>query len=205
MQPDGFVADQIERRGVHNALVLQAVRDTPRQEFVPEEARHAAYADAALPIGFGATISQPYVVALMTEVLEPAPTHRVLEVGTGSGYQTAVLAPLVAHIYSIERVPELASRAAGTLTRLGYQNVTVRAGDGYGGWPEEAPFDRVIVTAAPPQIPDALVRQLRTGGRLIAPVGTDQQELVVLDKLQDGSLRTRSVLPVMFVPMVADS
>jgi len=155
-----------------------------------------------LPIGHGQTISQPYIVGLMTEMLETRPEHKILEIGTGSGYQAAVLAPLVQHVYSIEILVELAKSAKATLSRLGIRNVSVIAGDGYKGLPEHAPFDRIIVTAAPPEIPAALLDQLKPGGRLIAPVGTRYQELVIIDKLPDGKIRRRSSIPVMFVPMV---
>lgn len=199
-----MVKRQIEARGVHNADVLRVMRAVPRHLFVPEEVRDLAYRDHPVPIGFGQTISQPYIVAVMTELLAPAADHKALEIGTGSAYQAAVLAGLVKHVYSIEIVPELVRSATATLTQLGYRNVTVRHGDGYKGWPEEAPFDRIIVTAAPPEIPQALFDQLKPGGRLVAPVGSTVwgQDLVVVDKTRDGKLRRRSVFPVMFVPMV---
>ena len=197
-----MVREQIEARGVKDERVLDVLRRTPRHEFVPAELQAHAYEDRPLGIGYGATISQPYIVGLMTELLEPRPDSIVLEIGTGSGYQAAVLAPLVRHLYSIEVVPELARRAEGVLRRLGYKNVTVRAGDGYQGWPEHAPFDRIILTAAPPELPAALVEQLKTGGRIVAPIGGADQQLLVFEKMADGSLRRRSVIPVMFVPMV---
>jgi len=199
-----MVQQQIEPRDVRNPAVLQAMRSVPRHLFMPEGVRDMAYEDHPVPIGYGQTISQPYIVAVMTELLEPGKDHRVLEIGTGSGYQAAVLAGLVKHVYSIEIVPELARSASATLAHLGYRNVTVRHGDGYKGWPEEAPFDRIIVTAAPPEIPQALLDQLRPGGKLVAPVGSTVwgQDLVVVDKTAQGKLRRRSVFPVMFVPMV---
>lgn len=198
-----LVDEQIERRGVHNPEVLRAMRTVPRHEFVPEQFRDSAYDDRPLSIGYGATISQPYIVAAMTELLEPSRDLKVLEIGTGSGYQAAVLAMLVKHVYSIEIVPELAASATQTLKRLGYGNVTVRAGDGYKGWPEQAPFDRIVLTAAPPEIPPALIDQLKPGGKLVAPVGgTQEQHLVVIEKMRDGKTRRRTVFPVMFVPMV---
>lgn len=197
-----MVREQIEARGVRDERVLDVLRRTPRHEFVPAELQAHAYEDRPLAIGYGATISQPYIVGLMTELLEPRPDSIVLEIGTGSGYQAAVLAPLVRHLYSIEVVPELAQRAAKVLQRLKYKNVTVRAGDGYQGWPEHAPFDRIILTAAPPELPAALVQQLKTGGRIVAPIGGQDQQLLVFEKMADGSLRRRSVIPVMFVPMV---
>ena len=201
-QRERMVRDQIEARGVRNADVLRIMRLTPRHLFVPEELRSMAYSDRPLPIGHGATISQPYIVGLMTELLEPAKQHRVLEVGTGSGYQAAVLAQLVRHVYTIEIVPELARAARDRLHQLGYPNVTVREGDGYKGWQEQAPFDGILLTAAPPAIPPALVAQLSSGGRLVAPEGpAGNQELVVLEKKADGKIRRRSVAPVMFVPM----
>lgn len=203
-QREGMVRDTIEARGVRSPNVLRVMRSVPRHLFIPESRRQAAYEDHPVPIGHGATISQPYIVALMTELLEPAPTHKVLEIGTGSGYQAAVLAKLTRHVYSIEIVPELAKSAATTLKSLGYTNVTVRHGDGYKGWPEEAPFDLIIVTAAPPEIPKTLIDQLKPGGKLVAPVGSSVfgQELVVAEKSGEGKVRTRPVIPVAFVPMV---
>ena len=171
--------------------VLRAMRATPRHLFVPEPMRPQAYQDTPLPIGYGQTISQPYIVAVMTELLEPAKAQKVLEIGTGSGYQAAVLSPLVGRLFSIEIVPELAKQSAGLLKTLGYANVTVRQGDGYLGWPAEAPFDRIILTAAPPEMPKALLDQLKPGGKLVAPVGASalDQELVVIDKGPDGKIR----------------
>ena len=198
-----LVEEQIEKRGVRNPDVLRVMRSVPRHEFVPEQFRSEAYEDRPLSIGYGATISQPYIVAAMTELLEPAQTHKVLEIGTGSGYQAAVLSMLVKDVYSVEIVPELAARSAEALKRLGYNNVHVRQGDGYKGWPEFAPFDRIILTAAPPDVPQALIDQLRPGGKLVAPVGRHtEQELLVIDKAADGKIRRRTVFPVMFVPMV---
>ena len=201
-----MVRDQIEARGISRPDVLRAIRSTPRHLFVPELLRPQAYQDRALPIGSGQTISQPYVVALMTELLEPSKRQKVLEIGTGSGYQAAVLAALVGHVFTIEIVPELAQSAAAVLERLGIRNVTVRYGDGYQGWTEKAPFDRIVLTAAPPEIPQSLVDQLRPGGRMVAPVGDSLfvQSLVVVNKLADGSVRKRSVIPVAFVPMVRE-
>jgi protein-L-isoaspartate(D-aspartate) O-methyltransferase len=171
---------------------------------VPDEWRADAYADRALPIGFRQTISQPYVVALMTELLEPRKELRVLEIGTGSGYQAAVLAALVRHVYTIEIVPELARMVSERLRSMGYRNITARQGDGYEGWREQAPFDRVILTAAPREIPTALLDQLKPGGKLVAPVGDSpmNQELVVVDKGLDGRIHRRPVIPIAFVPMV---
>ena len=197
-----MVAEQIERRGIKNPNVLRVLRATPRHLFLPEPVRANAYDDRPVPIGRGATISQPYIVALMTELLDAAPPDRVLEIGTGSGYQAAVLAQLARHVYTIEIVPELARSARDTLCRLEYRNVTVREGDGYLGWPEQAPFDRIILTAAPPEIPQLLIDQLARGGRLVAPVGKGfSQELIVLEKKTGGAISRRSVAAVAFVPM----
>lgn len=203
-QREIMVRTQIEDRGVRDPGVLRALRTVPRHLFVPEAARLAAYADHPVSIGYGQTISQPYIVGFMTELLAPARSHTVLEIGAGSGYQAAVLSGLARQVNSIEIVPELARSAAATLKKLGYENVTVRLGDGYKGWPDAAPFDRIILTAAPPEIPQALLDQLAPGGRLVAPVGSTLfgQQLVVVDKTADGKLKRRSVLPVMFVPMV---
>jgi len=201
---DRMVREQIEARGIRDADVLRVMRDTPRHRFVPALLRAHACDDAPLPIGHGATISQPFVVALMTELLEPGRRHTVLEIGTGSGYQAAVLARLVRHVYTIEIVPELARSAAALLAELGYGNVTVRQGDGYQGWPGLAPFDRIILTAAPPEVPQALLDQLARGGRLVAPVGSAWrgQDLVVIDKTASGAIRRRTASAVQFVPMV---
>ncbi len=197
-----MVRDQIERRGVRHAGVLKAMREVERHLFVPESLRRSAYEDHPLPIGHGQTISQPYIVAAMTEMLDPKPADRVLEIGTGSGYQAAVLARLVRHVYTIELVEPLGRQAQALLERLGYKNVTVRIGDGYEGWPGEAPFDKILLTAAPPDVPPKLIEQLKPGGRLVAPVGTGWQELVVIDKDAKGGVRRRTEFPVMFVPMV---
>ncbi len=199
-----MVRTQIEERGVRNPEVLRVMRAVPRHLFIPEPMRSQAYEDHPVPMGYGQTISQPYIVGLMTELLEPNKDLTVLEIGTGSGYQAAVLSGLVKHLYTIEIVPELARSAAATLEKLGYRNVTVRHGDGYQGWPEQAPFDRIIITAAPPEIPKALLEQLKPGGKLVAPVGSSVfgQDLVVIDKALNGRLRRRSIIPVMFVPMV---
>jgi protein-L-isoaspartate(D-aspartate) O-methyltransferase len=192
---------QIRQRGVGDKRVLRAMETVERHRFVPPAAVDYAYRDTPLSIGHGQTISQPYIVALMTEVLQLRPEDRVLEIGTGSGYQAAVLAELVAEVYSIEIVPDLGHEAADRLARLGYDNVTVMVGDGYKGWPEHAPFDAVIVTAAPPKIPQALVDQLADGGRMVVPVGTHYQELIVIEK-NDGKIEKRSVAAVRFVPMI---
>jgi len=199
-----MVAEQIAGRGVGDARVLAAMREIPRHLFVAEPDRANAYIDAPLGLEHGQTISQPYIVALMTELARPRPTDRALEIGTGSGYQAAVLSRLVDRVFSVELIAALADTARERLIGLGYRNVTVRQGDGYLGWPGEAPFDIIIVTAAPDDIPPALVWQLRPGGRLVIPVGPvgGVQDLVVVEKDQAGSLTKRSVIPVRFVPMV---
>ncbi len=199
-----MVDEQIARRGVTDARVLAAMRRVPRHEFVPESYKKYAYADEPLPIGEGQTISQPYIVALMTETLHIGKDSRVLEIGTGSGYQAAVLAEIAAEVYSIEIIESLAERAEVTLNRLGYSNVHVKAGDGYRGWPEKAPFDAIIVTAAPDHVPEPLVEQLKVGGRMSIPVGDIYQELLVITKTESGVVR-KDVLPVRFVPMTGEA
>ncbi|HOX03673.1 MAG TPA: protein-L-isoaspartate(D-aspartate) O-methyltransferase [Candidatus Paceibacterota bacterium] len=202
-QRQRMVADQLEAPGrdIRNPRVLKAMAAVPRHEFVPETERHDAYGDFPLPIGHQQTISQPYIVAFMTEQLDPQPKDRVLEVGTGSGYQAAVLSPLVAEVYTIEIVEPLARQAEATLQRLRCTNVHVRFGDGYQGWPERAPFDAVIVTCAPDHVPQPLIDQLRDGGRMIIPVGPlHEQSLVRLEK-RGGTIHQQAVLPVRFVPM----
>lgn len=197
-----MVADQIERRGIRAPDVLRVMRSTPRHLFVPAAVASMAYEDRPLPIGYGATISQPYIVALMTELLAPAKQHRILEIGTGSGYQAAVLSQLADRVYTIDIVPELARAAALRLRELGYGNVEVRQGDGFQGWPERAPFDGIILTAAPRDIPSALIRQLAAGGRIVAPVGpSSNQELIVVEKNADGAVKRRVVSSVEFLPM----
>jgi protein-L-isoaspartate(D-aspartate) O-methyltransferase len=198
---EAMVRSQIEGRGIRNSAVLAAMRAVPRHELVPESIRHMAYSDRPLPIGHGQTISQPYIVALMTELLEPSKSDRVLEIGTGSGYQAAVLSKLVKEVYTIELEAPLAQQSTAQLRELGYSNVIVRHGDGYLGWPDKAPFDKVILTAAPPKIPQALIDQLKPGGILVAPEGRMYQELIVITKDRNGRARRRTVLPVMFVPM----
>jgi len=203
---EAMVEQQISQRGVIDARVLDAMRAVPRERFVPPESRSEAYEDRPLPIGSGQTISQPYIVAYMTEVLEVAPSHKVLEVGTGSGYQAAVLSELVREVYTIEIVPELARRAETVLHELNRTNIHVRAGDGYAGWPEEAPFDRIIVTAAPEQLPSPLVDQLAAGGRLVVPVGSQggPQWMTIVDKTSTGVTERRTI-PVQFVPFTRES
>ena len=199
-----MVRQQIEARGIQSAAVLDALRRVPRERFVPSDVREFATDDTALPIGYDQTISQPYIVAFMTELLELERHHRVLEIGTGSGYQTAVLASLSDSVHSIEIVPELAARAARALAELGYAHATVQQGDGYQGWAERAPFDRIIVTAAPREIPKALVAQLAADGRMVVPVGPTYgtQSLTLVTKDARGKLRRQRRLAVRFVPMV---
>ena len=196
-----MVRVQIEARGIRDPRVLQAMRDVKRHLFVPVESAGDAYADFPLAIGEGQTISQPYIVALMTELLEPEPKDRILEIGTGSGYQAAILSKLTGAVYSMEIVESLGKAASERLRLLDYDNVHVRIGDGYKGWPEEAPFDGIIVTAAPPEIPQALIDQLADGGRMVVPVGTNYQELMWLEKKGDR-VSTHVVTTVRFVPMV---
>jgi protein-L-isoaspartate(D-aspartate) O-methyltransferase len=196
-----MVTDQIEARGVADRRVLDAMRRVERHVFVPPPYTDRAYDDSPLPIGLGQTISQPYIVAYMTEALELEPASKVLEVGTGSGYQAAVLAEITPRVFSIEIRSDLAQRARETLARLGYKGVRVRAGDGYLGWPEEAPFDRIIVTAAPDHVPQPLVQQLAVGGRMVIPVGSLMQEMTILTKTSRGVTERRTI-PVRFVPLV---
>ena len=197
-----MVLTQIIGRGVKDARVLTVLAQTARHKFVPSEMVPYAYKDRPLPIGEDQTISQPYIVALMTELLDLSGTEKVLEIGTGSGYQAAVLSPLVADVYTIEIVKTLALRAQKILEELGMKNVYVRWGDGYKGWPDEAPFDRIIVTAAPDEVPSALIDQLRAGGKLVIPVGKYWQELKVITKVSRSQIDEQSIIPVRFVPMV---
>ncbi len=199
-----MVRGQIEDRGVHDKRVLAALRKVPRHLFVPADMVPYAYADGPLPIGYRQTISQPYIVAFMTEALELKPQDRVLEIGTGSGYQAAVLAELVQQVYSIEIIEPLGRDAAERLKGLGYSNIQVRIGDGYRGWPEAAPFDAIIVTAAPDHVPSALVGQLREGGRMVVPVGRFLQNLIRLRRTPKG-VKRETLLPVRFVPMVGEA
>jgi len=198
-----MVATQLRGRDINDPRVLRAMETVPREEFVPADQRPHAYEDRPLPIGQGQTISQPYIVALMTELLEIEHGDKVLEIGTGSGYQAAVLAELTPFVYTIEIIPELARSAQETLRRLGYDSVEVRAGDGYQGWEEHAPFDAVIVTCAPESVPEPLGEQLREGGRMVIPVGEQMtgQMLYLLHK-REGKLESTAVVPVRFVPMV---
>lgn len=196
-----MVDEQIVAGGIRDARVIEAMRLVPRHRFVPERYSADAYADGALPIGYAQTISQPVLVASMTESLELTGTEKVLEVGTGSGYQAAILAQIVPHVYSIEVVEPLARQAAAVLAELGYDNVRTRMGDGYNGWPEEAPFDAIIVTAAPDHVPPPLLDQLAIGGRMILPVGKELQSLVLYRRTPAGYEQT-TLDPVRFVPLV---
>ena len=200
---EAMVREQIAARGVRDRRTLEAMRTVPRHLFVPETWRRYAYADTPLPIGHGQTISQPYIVAFMTEALELKPADKVLEIGTGSGYQAAVLARMCSQVYSVEIVAPLASEAALRLNQLGYAGIHLRIGDGYRGWPEGAPFDGIIVTAAPDQIPKVLLEQLAVGGRMVVPVGSGDQVLVRIRRTKEGFKR-ENLLPVRFVPMVRE-
>jgi len=189
-------------RSAFSEAVMAALAEVPRHRFVPEHLRAHAYDNAPLPIGGGQTISQPYIVALMTDLLDLAPGARVLEVGTGSGYQAAVLSRIAGEVYSVETLPDLARAAQARLAELGYANVFMKVGDGYHGWPEHAPYDAVMVTAAVPAVPEPLLAQLRPGGRMVLPVDVAAgQELILLEKAEDGGVRRRDILPVAFVPL----
>ena len=202
---DFMVERHLHARGIDDQRVLEVMGRIHRQEFVPAEFRDLAYADRPLPIGHGQTISQPYIVALMTQLVKLKPNGRVLDIGTGSGYQAAVLAELSKEVYSIEIIESLAEEARGRLDRLGYKNVTVRQGDGYRGWPEAAPFDAIIVAAAPDHVPQPLIDQLAPGGRLVIPVGRFFQELLLVEKQPNGSVERRVVAGVAFVPMTGEA
>ena len=203
-QRQRMIEQQLKPRGIKDERVLSAMAKVPREEFVPGEGRLDAYQDGPLAIGNNQTISQPYIVAFMTEQLRPKPSDRVLEIGSGSGYQAAILAELVSDVYTIEIVGSLAKSADATLQRLGYKNVHIRVGDGYKGWLEEAPFDAVIVTCAPEKVPQPLVDQLKDGGRMVIPVGERfAQQLYLLEK-KNGQLKESVTLPVRFVPMLRE-
>jgi len=205
---DRALADFLERAGIRDRRVLEAIRRLNRSDFVPESARYAATQDSPLPIGHGQTISQPYIVALMSQALQLQGHERVLEVGTGSGYQTAVLALLCREVYSVEIVPSLARSARRLLRRLGFENVYLRLGDGSLGWPEAAPFDAIIGTAAPESVPPKLLGQLRPGGRMVIPVGSQRggQELLRITRVRNGGIpRVEHLLPVRFVPMTGEA
>jgi protein-L-isoaspartate(D-aspartate) O-methyltransferase len=197
-----MVSEQLEARGIKDTRVLAAMREVPRHRFVPPDVVREAYDDTPLPIGHGQTISQPYIVALMTELARPRATDKALEIGTGSGYQAAVLSKVVGKVFTIEYVPELGASAAQILAP--YSNVVTRVGDGYGGWPDQAPFDVILVTAAPEAVPPALVEQLAPGGRLVIPVGAtaNTQELMLIQKREDGTTTTHTITPVRFVPLL---
>jgi protein-L-isoaspartate(D-aspartate) O-methyltransferase len=195
-----MVDEQLAARDIRSPRVLEVMRRVPRHLFVPESLRQYAYGDAPLPIGLDQTISQPYIVAFMTQALDVQPGHQVLEIGTGSGYQAAVLGLLANRVYTIEILPPLAERARGTLAGLGYRNIEVRTGNGYLGWPEHAPYDRIMVTAAPEEVPAALLQQLKLSGLIVIPVGTVTQELRILRRTVTGT-ETLGTLPVRFVPM----
>jgi protein-L-isoaspartate(D-aspartate) O-methyltransferase len=200
-----MVEQQLKSRGIKDERVLAAMAKVPREEFIPVDTRTDAYEDGPLPIGHDQTISQPYIVAFMTEQLRPGPSDRVLEIGSGSGYQAAILAEIVKDVYTIDIVEPLVKTAEATLQRLGYKNVHIKVGDGYRGWPEEAPFDAVIVTCAPEKVPQPLVDQLKDGGRMVIPVGERfAQQLYLLEK-KSGQLKESATLPVRFVPMLREA
>ncbi|MBD3169816.1 MAG: protein-L-isoaspartate(D-aspartate) O-methyltransferase [candidate division Zixibacteria bacterium] len=199
-----MVDRQIENRGIKNRAILKAMGNVPRHRFVPEQLRDNAYEDGPLPIGYNQTISQPYIVALMSELMKLKGGEKVLEVGTGSGYQAAVLGEIAKEVYTIEIVPELCKRAENILDSLGYDNVHVRCGDGYRGWEEHAPYDAIMVTAAPDHVPPKLVEQLANGGTLVLPVGKLAQELITVTKSDTGIVR-EDVIPVRFVPMTGEA
>jgi protein-L-isoaspartate(D-aspartate) O-methyltransferase len=196
-----MVENQLVSRGFTDEAVLAAMRKVPRHRFVPKDWRSRAYSDGPLPIGEGQTISQPYIVALMTHLARPMADSKVLDIGTGSGYQAAIMAEIVQEVYCVEINETLADRARDLLDELGYRNVHVRCGDGYEGWPEEAPFDAILLAAAPSHVPEPLIDQLAVGGRLVLPVGKFTQSLMLIEKREDGSVTRRAVAPVAFVPM----
>lgn len=200
---ENMVKEQIVKRGIKDKRLIEAMRKVKRHEFVPKEYKHLAYSDQPLPIEYEQTISQPYIVALMTELLSLKGDEKVLEIGTGSGYQAAILAELTKEVFTIEILEPLATSAKNRLKKLGYRNIQVRCGDGYQGWPAHAPFDGIIVTCAPEHIPKPLVEQLKIGGRMVIPVGKYLQELALITKTEDG-IKKRSVAPVAFVPMTGE-
>lgn len=200
-----MLTEQLRARDIHDERVLGAMQRVPRHAFVPVVQQSRAYSDCPLPIGHGQTISQPYIVALMTQLVEPQPHKKALDVGTGSGYQAAVLAELVDKVYSIEILEPLAEQSAARLKALGYQNIHVQHGDGYRGWPSEAPFEVIIVAAAPDHVPPPLVEQLARGGKMVIPVGDDFQQLLLIEKDDQGEVTRRNVAPVAFVPMTGEA
>jgi len=204
-QRETMVEKQIAARGITDPATLEAMRTVPRHEFLPMRLRDEAYMDYPLPIGHGQTISQPFIVAFMTEAIRPQPGEKILEIGAGSGYQAAILAQMGADVYTVEIVEPLAEMARQTLERLGYKNAHVLHGDGYRGWPEHAPFDAIIVTCAPDKIPPDLVAQLKDGGRMIVPVGGGMEQELVLLRKEGGKIEKQSVLPVRFVPMTGEA
>ncbi|MFQ5769225.1 MAG: protein-L-isoaspartate(D-aspartate) O-methyltransferase [bacterium] len=200
-----MIQQQVGARGVKDLLVLKAMKKVPRHRFVDEQLEYVAYDDTPLPIGDEQTISQPFIVAYMTAALELQGGEKILEVGTGSGYQAAILAEIVEHVYTIEINENLAIEVSRRLKKMGYENITLKFGDGYKGWPEQAPFDGIIVTAAPDHIPQTLLAQLNTGGKMVIPVGVVDQDLMVVSKLPDGAIKKESRIPVRFVPMIGES
>jgi protein-L-isoaspartate(D-aspartate) O-methyltransferase len=199
-----MVKEQIELRGIKDENVLNAMRKVERHKFVPVDERKYAYADHPLPIGYNQTISQPYIVAIMTELAKPQPDQKVLEIGTGSGYQSAILAEIVGKVYTVEIVKPLYEKATKTLKELGYKNIFTKQGDGYFGWKDHAPYDAILVTAAPREIPKPLEEQLRVGGRLVIPLGDNWQELMVITKTEKGIIK-KTIIPVRFVPMTGEA
>jgi len=197
-----MVEEQIKARGIRDPLVIRAMEKVPREEFVPRSLRPEAYDDRPLPIGHGQTISQPYIVAYMTEKLRPRPGDKILEIGTGSGYQTAILAEIGCRVYTIEIIEELSLRAQKVLKKLGYKNIHFKVGDGYRGWPQEAPFDGIIITAAPPKIPGELKKQMKIGGKMVVPAGDYFQYLYLVERTGAEAWREKKLIPVSFVPMV---
>ncbi len=201
-QRKAMVEHQIKGRGIRNARVLDAMMNVPRHKFVPEEYRNFSYDDRPLPIGFGQTISQPYIVAYMTGILNPEPDQKILEIGTGSGYQAAILSRLYKNVYTIEIIDSLGKRAEKEFEQLGYKNIYVKIGDGYQGWKNYAPFDAIIVTCAPENIPQPLVEQLAEGGKMVIPIGLQYHQVLYLLEKKEGKIRSTATLPVLFVPMI---
>jgi protein-L-isoaspartate(D-aspartate) O-methyltransferase len=200
---DQMVQEQIISRGIQDSRVIKAISEVPRELFVPNELKSSAYEDSPLPIGYKQTISQPFIVAYMTESAQLDQTSRVLEIGTGCGYQAAILSKLCKEVYSIEVLKPLGEEAAVRLNKLGYKNIHLRIGDGYKGWPENSPFDAIIVTAAPEKVPQILINQLKEGGRLIIPIGMFVQELIRITRIKD-KIKKENLMPVRFVPMVKE-